>query len=230
MPLIPTFRLLLEDGSGLLQENGDLLALDQAYLGYEVFDFWPNWEEEKPQDGVEHSSTVLDNVTGLPTVKSRSSLPRGRLTLDYRLVGRAELHAFRIFLKRVRGRAVPFWLPTWTADLQMTAAAVGATVDVEPAGYASRMWGNDHRDHVALITHSRVLYPRGVVNAVDNGSFERLTLSSSLPATLPAASTMVSFMLLVRLDEDAVELRYRTPTLMDATLTFVEVAREAPAA
>jgi hypothetical protein len=64
-------------------------------------------------------------------------------------------------------------------------------------------------------------------NDPGNGT-EVLTLDSALGVAVPAATTMVCFLHLVRLASDAVEVLWHHQTLAEASMRFTEVPREIP--
>lgn len=226
--MIATDVLLTEAGDRLLLESSDGLLLESSYQGFEVLDFWPNWET-LPNEGTARSGTVLDNTTGLAVVKPRADQPRESLEFSFRLTGHAELARFRRFIESRRGRQKAFWCPTWQADLVPTADVTSTSLVVESVGYAGRMYPNNARKHLALVRHDRSLYPRGVTGASDNGTTETLTLDAAPAQTVLQSSNLVSFLLLVRLDSDAVTYTYVSPSHMTVRIRVVEVPMEVPA-
>ena len=75
MSVLATSVLLKENGERILLESADALLLEQSYQGFPVLDFWPNWER-LPSEYRRFSGTILDNTTGLPTVKPRGDTQR----------------------------------------------------------------------------------------------------------------------------------------------------------
>lgn len=226
--MIATDVLRTEAGDRLLLESADGLLLESSYQGFEVCDFWPNWET-LPSEGTARSGTVLDNTTGLSVVKPRADQPRESLDFAFRLISRAELARFRRFIESRRGRQKAFWCPTWQSDLVPTADVTGTSLVVESVGYTGRMYPNNARKHLALIRHDRSLYLRGVTGASDNGTTETLTLDAAPAQTVLQANSMVSFLLLVRLADDTVNYTYISPSHMTARVSLLEVPMEAPA-
>ena len=228
MSTIPTSVLLKENGERILLESGDFILLEGSYQGYAVLDEWPNWEEA-PDESFSFSGTVLDNTTGLAVVKPRGDTQRQSIRVGYRFTSRAELARFRRFIDARRGRQKAFWMPTWQQDLTLTADCSTTTAVVESVGYAGRMFPYTPRKHLALINHDRVMHVCGVTAAVDGGVTETLTLDAAPAAPVIAGSSLVSFLLLVRLESDTVNYSYVSPTHMTAQISVIEVPKEVPA-
>lgn len=228
MALLATSVLLKENGEKILLESGDQLVLEQSYQGFDVLDYWPNWES-LPREFRAYSGTVLDNTTGLAVVKPRADQPRQAMQVAFRFTSRAELARFRRFVDRIRGRQKAFWMPTWQQDLVATVDCSTTSLVVESVGYTGRMFPNNARKHLALVNYDRSIYLRGVSGASDNGTTETLTLDAAPDATVTAGKSLICFLLLVRLQIDAVELTYISPEHMEATVQVLEVPLEVPA-
>jgi hypothetical protein len=68
-----------------------------------------------------------------------------------------------------------------------------------------------------------------VTGAIDNGDgTENLTLSALTGKAFPAATTMVSFLTLVRLEADRVSIKWDSTDHAESLLSLVEVPREVP--
>ncbi len=221
--------LLQEDGDLILLESGGELLLGNAYLGFNVLDFWPNWEI-KPIEAIERSGTILENRTGLPVVKPRADQPRQSMSFTFRTDSRAELARFRRFVASLRGRQRAFWIPTWEADLNPTAFLTGSNITVESIGYEGRMHDFHPRRHCVLVKWNRELEIFAIIGATDNGTTELLNTDHTFPGA-PGYNNehvMISFLLLVRLESDTIEYTYITPELMDAKLRVIELPLETP--
>ena len=114
-------------------------------------------------------------------------------------------------------------------DLTPTTDLSGTSITVESVGYETALFPHNARKHLAIIDNTGLIYPRGVTVASDNGTTETLTIAPTLGTTLTAGHTMVSFLVLARLAASGIQWRWITNELVDVTITFVEVPREAPA-
>lgn len=178
------------------------------------------------------SAAVIDPGTGAVAVQKRSDVPSASRRLDWSLRSLQEKAAARAFLEARRGRAVPFWAPTWVADFELSQqlSAGSTSLRVRETGYTARMFPHDARRHLALITPDGTIHPRGVDAAVDNGDgTETLTISSGLPEDLPVRGGLASFLLLYRLADDSVEIEHHTQTYGELRADLVELPAEVPA-
>jgi hypothetical protein len=230
MAIASRYRLL-ENGDKRLLESGDFRLLEAAYdpyKGYDVFPFRPNWVEP-PKEQLHRSMTTLENQTGLQTVRSHTVTPIGFFDMLLTLEGRDEITAFRHYIKTLRGRWKPIWVPSWQSDLKPTANFSGSSITVESVGYAGYLFPHNGRKHLAIIRHDGVIYVRGVNSASDNGTTETIGLKSSVGVTIYASSCLVCFLHFARLAEDRVVTRWIGKDLAEARIGWVELPREVPA-
>jgi hypothetical protein len=200
----------------------------EPYEGYNLFDVPVNWAEE-PTEGLARSMTVLENRTGLHTVRSHTDTPIGYLKVNVTLVGRDAIHEFRSWEREMKGGQIPVWVPTWQSDLKPTQDFSGTSMVVESIGYDDNMFPHNARKHLAIMEPGGTIYPRGVSNAVDNGTTETLTLNESMGTTIYANACLVSFLLFARLAKETVKWRWNSRDLVEVDLTFAELPRETPA-
>lgn len=223
--------LTTEAGDRLITEGGDYLIGERSYEpyeGYNLFEIIPNWARE-PTERLSRNMTILENVTGLPLVRSHTAGPVGSMDVMFTLDGRDDIKEFRSWLRALKGRQVPVWIPTWQMDLKPTQDLSGTSVVVESIGYEDNLFPHNARKHLAIIDHQRTIYPRGVTAASDNGTTETLTLGTTLGTTLEWEHTMISFLVLARLLRDEVRITYLAHDLAEVQMGFVEVPREVPA-
>lgn len=202
------------------------------YQGFDVFEVHPNRELQE-QTEVVRSLDILDSQTGAVDVEVRGDTPGTGRPFLWMLIGRAQIDQALAFLDTRRGMAVPFWAPTWQADLELDVPlAPGSTsLVVRDVGYTAEMFPHDARRHLALIEVDGTIHPRGVTAATQNpDGTETLTLSSGTPNGLPVVPSLVSFLLLYRLDSDAQVLEWEHEELANLQMRFRELPREAPAA
>jgi hypothetical protein len=229
MPLLQLDHLLTEAGEFLITEDGLFgVALENAHHGYEILDFWPNWEV-KPIETTERSGTILDNITGLPVVKPRADQPRQAMEFAYRLTSRDDIARFRRFIVARRGLQGAFWIPTWEADIKPVQNISGSDIFVESIGYEATLLPFLARRYMVLIRSNRTLVPFVVNAAADNGITETFNTDTAFGGApgFDFNHVMISFLLLVRLDAD-VDYTYLSPTHMTARIRVVELPLEVP--
>lgn len=192
-----------------------------TYRGHPVLLAPTNWTE-----GVDaeygRKLIALDYLTGRRAVDDLSGITTVRRTHRWLLHGRAEISAFRRWLAARAGRLSAFWLPSGQSDLRLV-AAVGASdsaLTVENRGYAANVPAAVGRRDVVITTASGQRFFRRITGATElNADTESLGLDSVLGvALLPEQVRQMSFLQLVRLDADAVEIAYHTDNLAEVGL------------
>ena len=200
------------------------------YLGLNVLEVQPNRAKD-PRRSFLRSLTKMDAGTGKTTVQDRAGISRSELEFDWFLDGRSEIAVFQAFLLARKGRAVPFWVPSWRHDLVLNqdAGAIDTSITVKATGFTKYQFGQTSRRQVAFILSDGTMIYRRITGSNDPGNgTEVLTLDSALGVAVPAATTMVCFLHLVRLASDAVEVLWHHQTLAEASMRFTEVPREIP--
>ena len=118
---------------------------------------------------------------------------------------------WRAFLFAVRGRQVPFLLPTWRDDLPLAAPPVPASFTLlvtKPPDYAAWFAGSAAQDRLLLVTdeQSGQWTYTGVSGVVDNlDGTETITTTVAVP---PDPIEKICFLETVRLEEDAVPIGF----------------------
>jgi len=201
------------------------------YRGLDVLEVAPNFANAIKRTS-SRSLIVLDAKTGDVTVETKSASPIAATSIEWFLADRASIANFRDFLDRRKGRLVPFFAPSWDADLVLArdVLATDSTIRVQANGYSALLFPSVSRRDLAFlaVTGSRV-YAR-VSNAVNNGDgTETLTLSAPIGTAFTASATQVSILELVRLGSDDLDLSWSSSTFSESSLPIVGVPREVPA-
>lgn len=198
----------------------------QVY-GYDLLQVIPDWKE--PSANARRNITKLDTGIGPITVLDRSGTSFQEIEFPWFLSGRSDIQQFRDFVDRRMGSLVPFWVPTWRADLVLDADAPSnsAAISVKACGYSSRMFPSTARRYLAIRTPTGGWIYRKATSASEVASSESIGLDSQLGVTLPAG-TAVSFLVLCRLADDAAELDWKTAGIATAKTRFLELPREVP--
>jgi len=142
----------------------------------------------------------------------------------WKLKGRARHTWFRSLLYALKGRAAPMWLPSFAADLLPAAAVAGGSTSlaVQWAGYTQLCKGRHNRRDLRIELGGGVVYYRRVVDAVESGDTEVLTLSAALDTDAIEAASIrkISFVALSTLAGDSVEIEHVTDADGLATSTL----------
>ena len=202
-----------------------------VYLGYDVLEIEPNAGVQR-----EHSYTRslarLDSQAGKLRVTDRSGLPVVEPAgFGWLMEGRTEIQTYLDFLAAQKGSLVPFWCPSWQHDLVMSVdlAALSVSLVVVKMGYTQFMFADPARRHLAFLLDDGTKHYRKVIATAEGAQTETLTLDSGISVLVPALSTMLGFLRLVRLAVDDPELAWHTREVAETTLDFVELPQEAPA-
>lgn len=177
---------------------------------------------------------LLDSKTGLRHADEHSPAPAPARPFTWTAFGDAEIAAMRSFLDARKGRAIPFWLPSFQFDLSLAADVIAtqAIITIFYVRYVQQMWGTTGaRRHVAIWTlrnPSMDFY--GVADADDPGNYETETLTLDIGAVrdYPAQQRVISFLKLCRLEQDQVEISYPRPGIAESTIRVREIPLEAP--
>lgn len=205
-----------------------------TYQGFDVLTAAGHNRRGRLVDSIARAVEVLDPGTGLRAGDTRAAAPNPVRPFLWTCFTQVQITALRDFVDARKGRAVPFWVLSHNQDLQLAAdASSGATtLTVHWVGYTQRLFTlGGSRRHLALYAPGSAPIYRKVTAASDPGTglTETLTLDSPLAAALPAATTVLSFLRLCRLEDDAVTTRWITNDKAEAELRFRELPQEAPA-
>lgn len=198
-----------------------------SYLGFDVLERRPNMREAVT-DVSPRSLAIHDPGLGARDVKPKDSAPAFQRTHLWTAQGLQAIADLRAWLAARKGRVVPFWVSTLRQDLILAApgSAADTTLTIESIGYARFAHPHKARRHLALHLPNTTLY-RQVLTATDGGAMESLALTAALGTSVPLG-TLVSYLVLCRLDADDIELVWHTDQLVEAALTFREIPEEAP--
>ena len=204
-----------------------------SYLGFDVLEV--NYNRLGPfEERLRRKFVLLSSRTGRRIADEQAPAPAAMRPFTWTALGRAEITAMRAFLEARRGRAVPFWLPSFQWDLALAQdigqSQSGATI--RWVRYKQQMWGTTGaRRHLALWTlgSSAMDYCR-ISAATDPGNYqtETLTLDPVAARTYARDKTVLSFLKFCRLDEDRTEVSYLAAHIAEATIRTVELPLEAP--
>jgi len=203
-----------------------------TYLGFDVLDQVMHNRRDSTEVRSDRGFDVLDNATGLRDSWIRTHAAAPARPFLWTCFTRAQAAALRAFILARRGRAVPFWVPSYQQDLRLSSdVSAGASgLNIRWIGYQRHLFGDGGwRRHLALYDQHLQLELHKVTAAADPNDYitESLTLSAPLAHNWAAATTIVSFLHLCRLDEDGAKLSWRGQTA-EAQLTFRELPLEAP--
>ncbi len=172
---------------------------------------------------------MLESKAGVFAVFAASRGAEWSRVFPWACHSRAELVELESFLARRRGRFVPFWSPTWSADLELMAVAEAG--DKEIVVRASEFVQSEK--HVAIITATGI-YPFAIQGVTDNLN-GTMTLrlwhdvtDPGLAEAIDPRSTLVSFLKYVRLAEDDIVIEFSAGAQIFCSLPLFEILSEMP--
>jgi hypothetical protein len=153
-------------------------------------------------------------------------------TLPYRvfLDSRTTIRSLETWFRSVKGRYVSFYIPTYVADMPLTAdiGAADTTFTITDIGYTDLLYPYPARKRLAFIAATGSITERAVTGSVDNGDgTETITIASSLGSDFDRETGLVAFSLLVRLASDELVITRSSATLAECVLDCIELPEEA---
>lgn len=195
-------------------ENVGLTAEDSAtvYRSLPVMTTRPH-EPDVPEETWSRVVEDLDNGAAPPVVDDLTGYPDLVRPMRWLVGSRAEVKALRRWIHARAGRAVPFWLPTWREDLEQTQtlAALGTQLTIRHVEFARFVAGRPARRDLMIVHANGTTFYRRIVSSSEiNDGEEGLTLDASLGVIANPGDLRISFVDLVRLDSDTVEIVWET--------------------
>jgi hypothetical protein len=199
-----------------------------TYRSQEVYLVKPNWSS-RPSYTFQDMFDVfgVDDVGALDYATT-SDWPTIIRQHAYQFRTRADIAAFRRFLRRRSGRVVPAWIPSWNDDFIVTedVESSAGVLTVIDNGYRTFVDAHEVRRDIAIFRRGVALpIMRRITDVVDNfDGTVNLVLDTTVGATFPTEQIKrVCHMNLFRLGSDSVTLQWHTDIAMSATLNFIMV-------
>jgi len=187
---------------------------------------WPlpfDWEKFDTQ--YLQNTAELRDAAGLIKTTVLGEFARLQIETGIGQLTREELALVFAWFDAVRGRRGRFWLPSdkWDIHLAADMESSGTELKIAAVGAADLV---AHGFAVLVRDLARgAWYARRVTEAVaEQDGTETLTLEEEVPAL--TTETIISALLLARLDTDDIELKFAHTDSADAELAFVELPDE----
>lgn len=191
-------------------------ATETEYRDYPILTTPSNWSQDITTD-YQRKMQIVDFGVGGIYRDDESSLPVFIQSHHFVLDSRQKITDFRKFLYSRRGRLNALWIPTFMPDLSFVALS-SVYLDVVNIDYTTLYNQSINRRDIRIeMTNGDIHYRRIVASAVISNSVERLTLNNTLPSS---DIEKISFMMLGRLDADAIELAWSYGDYVDVKLNF----------
>lgn len=204
-----------------------------VYQGFDVLELNYN-RIGRIEERVRRKFVLLDSQTGARQYDEHSPAPSPVRPFSWLAFGRSEIETMRDFLDARKGRAVPFWLPSfqWDLALNETIAASSPSAIIRYVRYTLDLWGTiGARRHIALWDIGVGTFEYYEITAAsdpEDGITEALTISPVAVREYLQTRTVLSFLKLCRLEADTNEIRYPSGDVAEATIQVRELPMEVP--
>lgn len=188
-----------------------------SYRGTPLLMIAPNWVSPLTEQNVRNLDVFETDLKARFTVLN-NDVPYVVRAHAWFLKGKGKIDQFRRWLYSRRGRVVPFWSPSWKADLRLVTRIEQGAVTIEVANIGYRNFyatPTGRQDIVIFLRNGQTLLRRitGASQGVTSAT-EVLALDQEISQVIePNAVQMISFLGLNRLDADEVELDWRSDQL-----------------
>jgi len=206
-------------------EPADFTAATPAttFLGYPAITARPLMAGEIGL-GMRRKVEEIDGDVGAIYVDDEAGLPLLDQSHGWLAVTEGEAAALRGLLYLLAGRFGAVWLPSFADDFTVRAniAAGAAAIDVVHTNYGRYLVGTPGRNHLAIFLRSGAVSLHKISGSVEvDATTERLTLSPTVASSIATSDILaVSFLSLVRLGSDAVEVQHWTGESIEVATSF----------
>ena len=198
------------------------------YSGVDVLTLPPNTADGDTDETYDRDFDTVDFAKGSWFISDHSDGPMVSRPYTWTLKTRQEIMNFLAFLEVRKGKAIPFWMPSWGKDIEIT-QDVGASdlnILIKNIGYTRYI--KQHANRSVLIFYpadgSTPIIRTITGSAESAGNQETLSLNTSF-GTLkhPTDFRAISFLTYGRMDQDSFELTWYTDSIADVTFRVREV-------
>jgi hypothetical protein len=200
----------------------------QQYQGLDVLNVPVN-STEKVSEEYTREMVVFDNKKGSWNTLTLSDGPTAVRPYSWLLKTRQEIMNFLAFLEVHKGKQVPFWMPTWSKDIELmqNISSSDTTILIKKINYTKMIDVHPNRRDLAFYPTNSSLIPivKRITSCVEvTGGNELLTIDTSFGvAKLITDFRAISFLTLGRFDQDNFELTWRSDSIMEVSTSIREV-------
>lgn len=187
-----------------------------TYLGLPVLDVFPSRELDASET-MDNYAVVVESKAGRFSPLYESTAHPWTRTFNWFCETRADLKNAQDFLDLLKGSYNAFWVPTWVSDFQMTADADAGDDAITVANTQKTL----RRPNIALITPTGMEFA-----AVDSYSGTALNLSAGIASDKIARTTLISYLQVVHLAVDEIEIDFINMVSAHLALPYTELVNE----
>ena len=185
-----------------------------VYREFYVLTMEPDYSERLGID-YERNFSEIDNSTATPWRTDEAKRPFTARRHTWTLEGRDQHAAFARMLQLLRGRSQPLWVPTFMDDFTpvLPIAGGGNTIVVDRCGFTAAGGPRWDREDIMIETVGGMRIYRRITGSTLAGNGEIITLDRAFEDTYPVGDIVrISFMAVMRLAHDSVEIDHSTDT------------------
>lgn len=161
----------------------------------------------------------LDNQTGLPYYLDTANKAFQMTAHRFIAHRRDEQHKLRQLFYYLRGRQKTIWVSTASTDITPAADIIGKSIDISFMGYTAMLQHQTGRRDIRIeCCDGQIYYRRVISSGVIDSHTERLALDGETLTIEQGNIAKISFLVLSRLDSDAVSWVHHTDA--DGTATI----------
>ena len=188
---------------------GDMIS-PTTYNGLTVCPFQPSWNGDQQEDII-NAWTRLDRETGIIEYEVTAEEPEYSRTANFLISGRANIDIFIRFIHAMAGMLTPFYISANERGVELAASAsAGAEeISIKNIGYTNDLFGANSRSVLYFQKTNGSIFYREIEGSSEDGENEILTLDSSLPSDISAATlNRLTWFEKVRFASDDIQLKW----------------------
>lgn len=209
------------DADGIVAALADSFKdLPESFLGNDLYFFCLTYSGSEMNATLSQQQNIVDNEVGV--IFQNSDWDFARYSKQYRAIikGADELHAYRQFLFRRRGKYRSFWLPTYESNMRCKSIGLVSSVMLIEADQYKQL--ADNRKHIAIKSNGTWTAHTVTASTLVPDNAVKITI---LPALNKDASSIqrISYLGLHRLDADSVDLNYQGAGIVEVSVPILEI-------
>lgn len=198
------------------------------YQSLDVLTLPPNTASGDLEETYERDFDTVDQGKGAWFISDHSDGPMVSRPYKWLLKTRQEIMNFLAFLEVRKGKAIPFWMPTWSKDMEQVQDIGAADLNILIKNIGYTRYIKNHVNRSVLIFYpadnSTPIIRTITGCAESSNNTETLSLNTSFGVLKkPADFKAISFLAYCRMDQDNFELTWHTDSVMEVGFNVREV-------
>ena len=199
------------------------------YLGADVLMQVPNVADADQEDAISFDLKTVDASKGpwwtYGNVDSGITITR---PYSWLLKTRQEIANFLAFLEMRKGKSVPFWMPSWSQDMESLQVVNPNDISllINGIGYTQMIKHHASRSDLVFrfVDGSTPVYKHITASADPSNGTETISIDSAFGKTIPMGGfASISFLNLCRLDADSIDIQWHSDSIATVSFRICEV-------